>query len=295
MCGQAGSAVGDLVGAGMQQGAGLAQVITQGCLAEGVAVRRAVQGAGIVVEEIEESKRMLSGSLAVVPQAGVRTEDIVGEEALAIPGQQCHGVDQVIPQGLGYEVVEVDAGPAGFDSLTTQLDFDTAGAGMLRIDAQEPMPVRAGAGAAAAGLNAKQVIEQGYNEVVVQVTVPARPDTERHDGKSLSIRMAKNFDIRVSLPALQGTPPQSLFTLPDESSANGNYLNQELYGGPTTLPWALRIDSVHRPVDTPTIGLYHPTFLYVRPAAHRLRDPADAGEREKLAEFLDVDEESLDC
>jgi prolipoprotein diacylglyceryl transferase len=42
----------------------------------------------------------------------------------------------------------------------------------------------------------------------------------------------------------------------------GNYFNQELYGGPTTLPWALEIDPAHRPLDTPTIGLYHPTFLY---------------------------------
>lgn len=42
----------------------------------------------------------------------------------------------------------------------------------------------------------------------------------------------------------------------------GNYFNQELYGGPTTLPWALRIDPAHRPADTPDIGLYHPTFLY---------------------------------
>jgi prolipoprotein diacylglyceryl transferase len=42
----------------------------------------------------------------------------------------------------------------------------------------------------------------------------------------------------------------------------GNYFNQELYGGPTTLPWALQIDPAHRPADTPTIGLYHPTFLY---------------------------------
>jgi hypothetical protein len=157
------------------------------------------------------------------------------------------------------------------------------------------MPGRAGAGAAAAGLNAKQVIEQGYNKVVMQGTLPARPDTERHDGKSLSIRMAKNFNIRVSLPALQGTPPQSLFACPMRAVPYGNYFNQELYGGPTTLPWALRIDPVHRPVDTPTIGLYHRTFLYVRPAAHRLRDPADAGEREKLAEFLGVDQESLDA
>lgn len=42
----------------------------------------------------------------------------------------------------------------------------------------------------------------------------------------------------------------------------GNYFNQELYGRPTTLPWALEIDPAHRPVDTPTVGLYHPTFLY---------------------------------
>ncbi|CAN5874124.1 prolipoprotein diacylglyceryl transferase [soil metagenome] len=42
----------------------------------------------------------------------------------------------------------------------------------------------------------------------------------------------------------------------------GNYFNQELYGRPTTLPWALQIDPAHRPVDMPSIGLYHPTFLY---------------------------------
>jgi prolipoprotein diacylglyceryl transferase len=42
----------------------------------------------------------------------------------------------------------------------------------------------------------------------------------------------------------------------------GNYFNQELYGAPTTLPWALQIDPAHRPPDTPDIGLYHPTFLY---------------------------------
>jgi prolipoprotein diacylglyceryl transferase len=42
----------------------------------------------------------------------------------------------------------------------------------------------------------------------------------------------------------------------------GNYFNQELYGAPTTLPWALRIDPAHRPADTPDVALYHPTFLY---------------------------------
>ncbi|MCL9795162.1 prolipoprotein diacylglyceryl transferase [Frankia sp. AgKG'84/4] len=40
----------------------------------------------------------------------------------------------------------------------------------------------------------------------------------------------------------------------------GNWFNQELYGRPTTLPWALKIDVEHR--TDPAVGLYHPTFLY---------------------------------
>jgi len=42
----------------------------------------------------------------------------------------------------------------------------------------------------------------------------------------------------------------------------GNWFNQELYGGPSTLPWALEIDPAHRPPDSPLIATYHPTFLY---------------------------------
>ncbi len=42
----------------------------------------------------------------------------------------------------------------------------------------------------------------------------------------------------------------------------GNWFNQELFGGPTKLPWALKIDPAHRPPATPNIGLYQPTFLY---------------------------------
>ncbi|YCK40390.1 prolipoprotein diacylglyceryl transferase [Actinomadura sp. ATCC 39365] len=39
----------------------------------------------------------------------------------------------------------------------------------------------------------------------------------------------------------------------------GNWFNQELYGGPTTLPWGLEIDVDHG--GEPGV-LYHPTFLY---------------------------------
>jgi prolipoprotein diacylglyceryl transferase len=42
----------------------------------------------------------------------------------------------------------------------------------------------------------------------------------------------------------------------------GNWFNQELYGRPTDLPWALRIDPEHRPAGLADIATYHPTFLY---------------------------------
>ena len=42
----------------------------------------------------------------------------------------------------------------------------------------------------------------------------------------------------------------------------GNYFNQELFGGPTTLPWALEIDPAHRPTGYAGYATFHPTFLY---------------------------------
>jgi phosphatidylglycerol:prolipoprotein diacylglycerol transferase len=75
----------------------------------------------------------------------------------------------------------------------------------------------------------------------------------------------------------------------------GNFINQELYGPPTDLPWGLKIDPEHRilpysdleayPPDT----LFHPTFLYeslwclllfgvLTFAAHRLKDRLREGD-----------------
>jgi prolipoprotein diacylglyceryl transferase len=42
----------------------------------------------------------------------------------------------------------------------------------------------------------------------------------------------------------------------------GNYFNQELFGRPTDLPWALEIDPEHRPDRYATEPTFHPTFLY---------------------------------
>ena len=42
----------------------------------------------------------------------------------------------------------------------------------------------------------------------------------------------------------------------------GNYFNQELFGKPTTLPWALEISPVHRPPGYVQYATFQPTFLY---------------------------------
>jgi prolipoprotein diacylglyceryl transferase len=42
----------------------------------------------------------------------------------------------------------------------------------------------------------------------------------------------------------------------------GNYFNQELFGGPTSLPWGLKIDPAHRPPGYEHYATFQPTFLY---------------------------------
>jgi len=42
----------------------------------------------------------------------------------------------------------------------------------------------------------------------------------------------------------------------------GNWFNQELFGRPTTVPWGLHIDLVHRPLGYAQYATFHPTFLY---------------------------------
>jgi prolipoprotein diacylglyceryl transferase len=42
----------------------------------------------------------------------------------------------------------------------------------------------------------------------------------------------------------------------------GNWFNQELFGKPTDLPWALEIDPDYRPPGYEDFATFHPTFLY---------------------------------
>jgi phosphatidylglycerol:prolipoprotein diacylglycerol transferase len=42
----------------------------------------------------------------------------------------------------------------------------------------------------------------------------------------------------------------------------GNYFNQELFGRPSNLPWAITIAPENRPLGYAQVSTFHPTFLY---------------------------------
>ncbi|HEY9088136.1 MAG TPA: prolipoprotein diacylglyceryl transferase [Anaerolineaceae bacterium] len=42
----------------------------------------------------------------------------------------------------------------------------------------------------------------------------------------------------------------------------GNFINQEIYGAPTNLPWAIFIDEAHRLPELSDVAYYHPLFFY---------------------------------
>jgi prolipoprotein diacylglyceryl transferase len=42
----------------------------------------------------------------------------------------------------------------------------------------------------------------------------------------------------------------------------GNWFNQEIFGGPSDLPWALEVDLRYRPAEFAEFETFHPAFLY---------------------------------
>jgi prolipoprotein diacylglyceryl transferase len=66
---------------------------------------------------------------------------------------------------------------------------------------------------------------------------------------------------RLPLPPLLDTAAPAI-PLAQAIGRWGNWFNQELFGGPTTLPWALRVDPAHRPAAYAHVSTFHPTFLY---------------------------------
>jgi prolipoprotein diacylglyceryl transferase len=78
-------------------------------------------------------------------------------------------------------------------------------------------------------------------------------------GIAVGAWQAKRRGIR---PAVAVTFAMPAIALAQAIGRWGNWFNQELFGKPTNLPWALEIDERHLPDDYAPGTTFHPTFLY---------------------------------
>ena len=86
--------------------------------------------------------------------------------------------------------------------------------GRREVDAQQPVPIRPGAGAAAPRLDAEQVVEQRHDEVVVQVAAPV-PDDEGDDRQPLGVVVAQDVDAGYASQRSMARPMNALLALAD--------------------------------------------------------------------------------
>ena len=70
---------------------------------------------------------------------------------------------------------------------------------------------------------------------------------------------ARSTGIRVP-PVLDALAPGVLIA--QAMGRWGNWFNQELFGKPTTVPWALKIDQGNRPPGYEQYATFQPTYLY---------------------------------
>ena len=118
-------------------------------------------------------------------------------------------VDQVLGGRVGDEVVEVEPHPARLDPEQPRSTSRCERVRPGRVDAEQAVAVRAGARAAAARLDAEQVVEQGHDEVVVQVPV-AVPDAERHDRQPRRVEVAEELDVADWPASAAGRTPRAV-------------------------------------------------------------------------------------
>ena len=78
-------------------------------------------------------------------------------------------------------------------------------------------------------------------------------------GVSVGAWQAKRRGIRPAVAVTFGVPA---IALAQAIGRWGNWFNQELFGKPTDLPWALEIDAEHLPPGYAPGTTFHPTFLY---------------------------------
>ena len=181
---------------------------------------RVTDGTGRPEAHIGEAERWFGGVGVVPPPAGAWVDVVVGEQPVPVAGDEVDGVDDVVTDAVGDEVVEVDPGPAGFDALRAVGELVTRRRRWGGVAAGQPVAVGARAGAAAVGLDAEQVVEQRDHEVVGQEPAVVA-DPEGNDGQAARRGAAEQFDGGVGVPAGAGAPPEPFLACLNQAGADG--------------------------------------------------------------------------
>ena len=117
-------------------------------------------------------------------------------------GDEEHRVDGEGEGGVAHKVGQGDARVPRAEHVVVlllhQLGLYCDRGGL--VDAEQTLRVRPRAHAAAAHLDAEEVVEEGDDKVVVQVEPRGRADREGEDGQPLGARTAQEDDARVPSP-----------------------------------------------------------------------------------------------
>src|SRR5258706_10679954 len=81
---------------------------------------RVVSHRAVVVADVTQRKGRFGRTGPVLPQAAGRVESVQRGKAPALRRNEVDGIQDVVEDRLGDEVVEIDPDPAGLDAFATQ-------------------------------------------------------------------------------------------------------------------------------------------------------------------------------
>eukprot|EP00053_Salpingoeca_punica_P014469 m.131571 g.131571 ORF g.131571 m.131571 type:complete len:821 (-) comp16464_c2_seq1:87-2549(-) len=203
--------------------------------AGGIAQARAVaRGSGVewikLVQRV--ARRPDFAERLVLPLARGGAEAVVRNH---LPAKVCNHVqrlDDVVEHLLREKVVEVDARPARLGALHAFLNDKVHQLGVY-VQIEELVAVRTGARAAATGLDAKEVAEEGDDEGVVEHALLADHD-KGENAEALELRVAEQDDVAVHGERLDGPLQEVVLELVDEVCTN-RVFQLEDHAGPDRL------------------------------------------------------------
>ena len=106
-----------------EQLSGVVEVARKHRLGGARMMARIARSTSRVVGDLAKPERWLGLTEVVPPQSGGGVEVIVGEQLPSVGRHEMHGLDDVVADGVGDEVVEADSRPARLDAPTAPHDL----------------------------------------------------------------------------------------------------------------------------------------------------------------------------